>query len=556
MTRKRRRRRRITVFSAAGASVLFLPAVASWSLFHIQPPRILRKALPPVSSQPKQSLAEQNSDETHKIVPADDSSSPIDNKVAAEGNDEEGGIPGIGAFEMDAPNVTRHSAVPPPRSKSKQPQHLFFFPSQSKPQSDTKKQQTTRSTSQTAGLHKADDWMKRKQPEEVITYAELQHILDRLDAIQKNPPTRQKPSQKEKEKMGVAFPQPSILNYRDVAYGATAAAAVLGALVGGSIQPKLWLVSGLLGGGYGYHVGTTHGNSDDPSQHFVQTLVLTAGRKLAKICLQVYDYFQTIFFMWKTGQLSYEYYKRYEVFDGKFQIQSKLDAWNRRFVQGKRNFDQWEQQNEIGRKILAGLRTAWLVEERSLRKTSDHYTSKYRLVQMLYDGSYRFGKILGRLWETLLGRNEPLREFIKGAYNNSNRRLRGIVAALLAVNLTGAAFAIFPKLLCILAILFGFVWPSWMNEFVERTSSLIDETRATGRGETHALLQTKQRPRSTVSLLWTRNSNSNKRVKYGSYKRTNGRTRYYRAGQPIWFGKQKSNKHLAKGLSWPWSNND
>ena len=30
-------------------------------------------------------------------------------------------------------------------------------------------------------------------------------------------------------------------------------------------------------------------------------------------------------------------------------------------------FDKWEKQNEVGRKVLAGLRTTWLVEELSLK---------------------------------------------------------------------------------------------------------------------------------------------------------------------------------------------
>ena len=552
MTRKRRR-----TTAAAGTTVLFLPFTASWSLFHIPPPKILRQAAPPVWSQPRQYFSIPNSDRAKKGAPADESFNPKLHRVAPE--EEEDGFPGIGAFEMDPPNATKHQAVPPPRRKSKQPEPLFFFPStQSKPP----KTHSGAKQPQPVGHHTAGEWTKRKQPDDVITYAELQHILDRLDALpstrthETDSSTRQR--SKQKEKSGVAFPQPSVLSYKNVAYGAMTAASVLGALVGGSILPKLWLVSGLLGGGYGYHVGTTHSSSIS-SPHFVQTLVLAAGRKLAKLYLQVYDYFQTIFFMFKTGQLSYEYYKRYELLDDKFQIQSKLDAWNRRFVEGKRNFDQWEQQNEIGRKILAGLRTAWLVEERSLRKTS-HYTSKYRLIQLMYDGSYRVGKILGRLWETLLGRNEPLREFSKGVYRSSNRRLRGIVAALVAVNLTGAIFAISPKLLCGLAILFGYLWPSWMEEFVNRTAKVINETRASGRGESHSLSQKKQSPRPAVTLLWKTNfkkdNKQTKRTKYGSFKRTNGKKKYYRAGQRSWFGKQQPNKHFTRKISWPWINHD
>ena len=47
-----------------------------------------------------------------------------------------------------------------------------------------------------------------------------------------------------------------------------------------------------------------------------------------------------------------------------------MDAWNARFVEGKKNFDEWERENEIGRKVLAGLRTVWMVEENSYRSQS------------------------------------------------------------------------------------------------------------------------------------------------------------------------------------------
>jgi hypothetical protein len=48
----------------------------------------------------------------------------------------------------------------------------------------------------------------------------------------------------------------------------------------------------------------------------------------------------------------------------RFGIQEKVDAWNARFMQGKKKFDAWEQNNEIGRLVLASFRTAWLIEEK------------------------------------------------------------------------------------------------------------------------------------------------------------------------------------------------
>ena len=57
-----------------------------------------------------------------------------------------------------------------------------------------------------------------------------------------------------------------------------------------------------------------------------------------------------------------------------------MDAWNARFVEGKKNFDKWERENEIGRKVLAGLRTVWMVEENSYR------SQKYRIQKGLKKG--------------------------------------------------------------------------------------------------------------------------------------------------------------------------
>jgi hypothetical protein len=43
--------------------------------------------------------------------------------------------------------------------------------------------------------------------------------------------------------------------------------------------------------------------------------------------------------------------------DEPFAIQSKLDVWNARFMEGKIKVDAREKENEISRTVLAGLRT-------------------------------------------------------------------------------------------------------------------------------------------------------------------------------------------------------
>jgi hypothetical protein len=47
----------------------------------------------------------------------------------------------------------------------------------------------------------------------------------------------------------------------------------------------------------------------------------------------------------------------------RFGIQEKVEG-NAHFIQGKKKFDAWEQNNEIGRLVLASFWTAWLIEEK------------------------------------------------------------------------------------------------------------------------------------------------------------------------------------------------
>jgi hypothetical protein len=150
---------------------------------------------------------------------------------------------------------------------------------------------------------------------------------------------------------GVALPQPSVLGYKDLKWGTAASAGFLGMLVGLSILPNLWFMGTLAGFLYGWDVGKKI--PDGSPSNALNNLIVTLGRNLAKGFLAVYDAANAIFFMYKTGELSYAYYKRFSVLDDKFKINSKIDAWNARFAEGKVSFDAWERENEIGRKALA-----------------------------------------------------------------------------------------------------------------------------------------------------------------------------------------------------------
>ena len=320
----------------------------------------------------------------------------------------------------------------------------------------------------------------------------------------------------------IAFPQPSTLQARTLWWGCAVSSGLMGMLLATSLIPNLWLMGLLAGSLYGYDVGKR--DDEEAQVGPLPGVILYAGKRLALAYLQVFDFFNAVFFMWKTGQLSYEYYKTYATLDQRFAIQRKIDAWNAFFVEGKIAFDNWEKQNEVGRKILAGLRTAWLVEERSLKKSRRKRLSKYRVVQFVYDVEDFVWRFFRSMWKAVTGGgSNDLREFLKGIsidmsesrVDQIGSRIGSTVAAVLAVNLTGALFAISPLFLSAAAVLFGVAWPTWVPELAQRFARFVDETRARGRGD--------PAPSRSVD-----------KSKYHFFVRVDGKRRYYRAGRP-WF---------------------
>jgi hypothetical protein len=179
--------------------------------------------------------------------------------------------------------------------------------------------------------------------------------------------------------------------------------------------------------------------------------------------LVVYDFCRGIRFLYKTGQLSYEDYKQYSKWDERFGIGDKMDAWNARFVEGKKKFDAWEQEHEVSRRMLAMLRTAWLVEQQqqtSLKQRTK--SSRYRIVQYGYDGMAWLNRMLTALWNAIKGGgNSPLRQVLRGIrmeilsewrVQEMGPRMGSALLALITVSMVGAMFAIAPKLLGALAI--------------------------------------------------------------------------------------------------------
>lgn len=297
-----------------------------------------------------------------------------------------------------------------------------------------------------------------------------------------------------KQKKSVAFPQPSILSERDIQRGTTIAGSFSGFILGATILPNLWLVGFFSGAIYGYEITkenplsiTQQGQIHTIEPNIIARFLIAFGKQLAKIYLQFADYGKAMWFLYKTGQLSYEYYKTYETLDNKFAIQNKVDAWNRVFGEGKQKFDDWEKNNEVGRKMLAGLRTAWLVDEQSRMRASGR--SRYRLVQIACDLKSSISRMLGRIfsWTKSLFLPGVVNTFLKGLRIELQRegslvtRLGSILVAVVAVNISGAIFSISPAFCMAICSIVAFVWPSWASDLISRISEAGTEIQSKGR---------------------------------------------------------------------------
>eukprot|EP00587_Corethron_hystrix_P002414 CAMPEP_0113312566 /NCGR_PEP_ID=MMETSP0010_2-20120614/9353_1 /TAXON_ID=216773 ORGANISM="Corethron hystrix, Strain 308" /NCGR_SAMPLE_ID=MMETSP0010_2 /ASSEMBLY_ACC=CAM_ASM_000155 /LENGTH=605 /DNA_ID=CAMNT_0000168433 /DNA_START=296 /DNA_END=2112 /DNA_ORIENTATION=- /assembly_acc=CAM_ASM_000155 len=338
----------------------------------------------------------------------------------------------------------------------------------------------------------------------------------------------------------IQFPQPSSASPDQIAMGCAFTAGMAGTILGTSLLPSLWLAGGVTGALYGGSLGISQernrkeaavaaveardadrravsaakGGTEEALTFAkeealtkrvaaeaaerkavggtVSQTILYWGTRLTILYLKAYDFVQGMWFMYKTGQLSYQYMQTYKNLDDRFQIQDKMDAWNKRFKQGKVNFDRWEKENEVGRKILAGLRAVVLVEETSLRRAqSGNKRGKTYQMRAFIDqtlvGIKRFSKGLFTLLTG--GGSQDLRELYIGIkvelsntnYEDLSRRIGSAFAALVGINLVGAFFTVAPSFLASVACIAGLVWPQWMVGFYEVVERTLKETAAKGR---------------------------------------------------------------------------
>lgn len=425
-------------------------------------------------------------------------------------------------------------------------------------------------------------------PSKPLTLADLQHILEKNGYVRReevgnilsSPDGMQYNVTKKvtKSKSGVAFPQPTVLSNKHIKIGSMTSSGFFGLLLATTVRPNLWLLGGVVGSLVGGDLAEKAAEQPSsqvtiaPDGSLVPSpshripgglygeLTLKCGKKIASTYLKVWDLFQGIWFMYRTGQLSYEYYRTYAALDKRFGIQNKMDAWNARFIEGKENFDRWEKENEVGRKVLAGLRTVWMVEESSYKKQmyrkKGRRKSKYRLIQVVIDVTDWFKRLFHALWRAVRGGdNKEMNEIIKGiriGFQELNlevmsQRTGAAIAALVAVNFVGALFAVAPYLLGATAIVFGAIWPNWMGNTAKVIKEVIDETRARGRGEQITREQTQQRKEKLPFV---------DKKSFSFYIGKDGKKKWYRTGQSY-----RGNARSAidkDNFSWrlPWLNND
>jgi len=348
---------------------------------------------------------------------------------------------------------------------------------------------------------------KPTRTDNFITMGDLEEILRSNGYVKKEEPKASTTTKDGKKSTSVAFPQPTLVTYRDLIISTSISSSVIGMIVGGTILRNLWLAGGLFLGCWGYQIARNYESS--PPTNVFSELLISVGRRLAQFAHFVYDGVKGLWFMYQTGQLSYNYWKQYAQLDDRFAITTKMDSWNEKFKEGKRSFDTWEKENEIGRKVLAGLRViAYNKQGKRWRMTKYYQRIRESIVSR---------------WE---GSGEEFTVLLKGIRRSiAQQRLDEVFPRALAaleawalLNLVGALFALSPSLLGFLAVLTGLVWPTWAPELRKRFSQVVEELNQQGRLES-----------STIKEIGKQRFYD--KTRYNYFTRADGTRRWYRTGQ-------------------------
>ena len=107
------------------------------------------------------------------------------------------------------------------------------------------------------------------------------------------------------KKSTTAFPQPIPLTPTTLSTCCSVTTGLTTLTLAYSVSPNLWLVGYLAGSLY----GTTA--SRRASTNTIDRLIIRYGTILAQYWVKCLEFFNSMFFLYKTGQLSYDYWKRY-----------------------------------------------------------------------------------------------------------------------------------------------------------------------------------------------------------------------------------------------------
>mmetsp|Transcript_13262 Transcript_13262/g.33380 ORF Transcript_13262/g.33380 Transcript_13262/m.33380 type:complete len:646 (+) Transcript_13262:205-2142(+) len=401
----------------------------------------------------------------------------------------------------ESPKVTAvNKSVNKESKENKDKSNIYFYNTKKKPGENKLEKNKIINNNSTAMS------LLNKDANETITVADLEVLLSRMQATSNSDGTKDskkkalvKGSTTAGVKKGysqtatgssvssqVAFPQQSEVSETDIRRSTAITSSFVGMIIGITILPNLWLVGMVAGVLYGYEITKDIAEYDPGEKNGLANFLISTATRLAKVYRKAVDGLKALWFLYKTGQLSYEYYKTYETMDKKFAIQQKVDAWNRVFVKGKVKFDTWEKENEVGRKVLAGIRTAWLVDEESRKRAAGK--SRYRLVQYFYDLRRSARKLIKRAIKSVRSLLEEggLETFWKGLQTDLQSegslsiRIGAIAAAVAAVNVFGALFSISAGFSNLIAIVVAVIWPSWTSDLFSRAQEIWLDIQSRG----------------------------------------------------------------------------
>lgn len=189
----------------------------------------------------------------------------------------------------------------------------------------------------------------------------------------------------------------------------------------------------------------------------------------------------------------------------------------------------------------------WISSSKTQRRRYGAKKSRYRIVQYAYDVTAWCRRLVVALWNAVTGGGaSDLQELMRGIRINIEEsklqewsaRIGASMAALITCYCVGVLFAVAPMVLGLLAITTGVLFPSWLSGAFEQLTSLVEETRARGRGEQEVTPSSSRSSRRSLLSGGKLKKGDGKfdKNRYHFFVRDDGTKKWYRTGQPLsWF---------------------